>query len=143
MEFRFSIFTVMVLHPVMWQKHSTRLLHQAKAEKEYFQPQKNRDLFSSVIVHTFQNGYSGTVVDLRICLGKWNLPVETLSIPIQLFHGKMDKTVPVEFAENISRHLKNCMIRYFPEDTHLSLLPCHANEILSEIAGVRVSGTVS
>lgn len=104
-----------------------------EAEKQYFQTQKNRDLFSSVILHTFQNGYSGAVTDMRICLGKWNLPVEKLSIPIQLYHGKMDKTVPVEFAENMSRYLNNCNARYYPKETHLSLLPSHANEILSAI----------
>ncbi|WP_201362682.1 hypothetical protein [Dictyobacter formicarum] len=52
---------------------------------------------------------------------------------LYLWHGELDKDVPVAAGRAIARQLEQCNATYYPHDGHLSLLVNHGEEIVTAL----------
>lgn len=81
----------------------------------------------------FRQGSEGPAWDLGL-IGKWGFGLEELDgARVTLWHGKKDINTPFLMAEKASKVLKNCELKVFEDETHLSLPYNHMEEIIGSM----------
>lgn len=85
-------------------------------------------------LHAAAQGLDGAIHDMKICSGHWNINWGKVTGKINLWHGGMDKSAPYIMTDKFGKYLKTAQVKYFKEETHMSLLNNHSNEILRSLA---------
>jgi len=83
-------------------------------------------------VEAFQQGTKGLVHDFTLNSKSWGfnldeIPAET---KVMVFHGEMDRNVPVSMVKVVSGQIKNCEARIYPDEGHLSVFINKLEEIV-------------
>ncbi len=80
----------------------------------------------------------GAACDVRIYVKNWDFRPGNIQMPVTMFHGRLDRNVPVALAEKIAQ--SNPLFRLFilEKDAHLSLLDSHIHPIISALKGEEV-----
>lgn len=82
----------------------------------------------------WRSSAEGVMVDAEIYAKPWGFPLEDISVPIHLWHGKKDRTFSFRFAEQIAARLPNCEFHLVDGAGHYSLPIRHIHEILADLA---------
>ena len=74
-------------------------------------------------------------VDEEILMSKpWQFNLaEIMAANIFLWHGGLDRNVPISMAKAAAERIPGCQASFFPEEGHLSLLYNHGDEIISAL----------
>jgi pimeloyl-ACP methyl ester carboxylesterase len=74
-------------------------------------------------------------VDEEILMSKpWQFNLtEIKAANLFLWHGGLDRNVPISMAKAVSERIPGCRASFFPEEGHLSLLYNHGEEIISTL----------
>ena len=62
----------------------------------------------------------------------WGFPLEEIRIPVSIWHGDADSSIPLSMAEQIANAIPNCKLRIIPKEGHFLLFK-YWEEILSNI----------
>ena len=68
----------------------------------------------------FQNGGEGWVEDDLITVRPWGFAPEDVRGEVWLWHGELDRLVPIAHARYLARRLPRCRALFLPGDGHLS-----------------------
>jgi pimeloyl-ACP methyl ester carboxylesterase len=68
-----------------------------------------------------------------ISLEPFPVPLETISVDVFLWHGKLDVLAPCAHAEGLASRLPSCQVTIWPDEGHIGIAR-HWDEILSELA---------
>jgi pimeloyl-ACP methyl ester carboxylesterase len=80
-------------------------------------------------------GFDGYAQDeLILTTVSWGFRVDEIRVPVYLWHGELDRLVPVESARYVARTIPNCSTRFLPDEGHMLTLR-HADEILRTLVG--------
>lgn len=83
-------------------------------------------------VEAYRPGPAATAWETRLVLQPWGFDLASIRVPVHLWHGEMDKTVPVSLARYLARVLPNCTATYLPDEGHF-LWYKHWEEILRKL----------
>ena len=87
-------------------------------------------------------GAWGYVQDVRVLARPWNLALEDIKVPVQLWHGDLDTVIPLHHGQYLASVIPNATLRLCPGEGHM-LLWNHLAEILLAAGGVGPSNARS
>jgi pimeloyl-ACP methyl ester carboxylesterase len=80
----------------------------------------------------FRMGTRGVAWDYFLLMHSWGFHLEDISIPIQLWHGEADVTVPPSMGRYLSATIPNCQANFVSGEGHLMCMN-HMQEILNDL----------
>ncbi|MDX9710541.1 MAG: alpha/beta hydrolase [Trichloromonas sp.] len=107
-------------------------------------PPQDRALFRdadilSAMVQSLRQALSqrgrGVSADLAIYHEAWDFPLSELDLPVRLWHGTADRTVPRVLVDYLAASLPQCRLRLIPGEGHFSLPLRNMEEILADHRG--------
>jgi pimeloyl-ACP methyl ester carboxylesterase len=78
-----------------------------------------------------RQGYRHAVDEIAILGRLWGFDLDAIDIPVGIWHGGLDRTVPVGSAEYMSETIPDARLTVHDSVGHLSLPVNHAEEILT------------
>jgi len=79
-----------------------------------------------------RQGVRGFAWEAVIFAHPWGFPLEEIRIPVNIWHGDADSSIPLSMAEQIANAIPNCKLRIIPKEGHFLLFK-YWEEILSNI----------
>ncbi|MBK1786016.1 alpha/beta hydrolase [Prauserella sp. ASG 168] len=71
--------------------------------------------------HALEAGDEGWFADLRALGGDWGFDLADVVAPVELWHGELDRMVPIAHGEWLSRNLTDVRAHLEPDHGHISL----------------------
>jgi pimeloyl-ACP methyl ester carboxylesterase len=84
--------------------------------------------------HGLAAGYAGWSDDLHALTGPWGFDPSTITAPVELWHGAMDRVVPLAHAKWPARHLPDVRFHVGDREGHLSIAVGSLGEKLDQLA---------
>lgn len=81
----------------------------------------------------WRSSAAGVMADAEIYAEPWGFPLEEVGVPVQLWHGKKDRTFSFHLAEEIAARLPKCELHVVEGVGHYSLPIRHIHEILTDL----------
>ncbi len=75
----------------------------------------------------------GLMIDAEIYAQPWGFPLEEVRVPVQLWHGKKDRSFHWELARSLGKRLPDCREQIVEGEGHYSLPIRHMHEILDDL----------
>jgi pimeloyl-ACP methyl ester carboxylesterase len=106
-----------------------------------FLPERDRDVlahpgaaaaFAAMITEAFRPGTSGICREAAVYSRPWDFDPGEIPVPVHLWHGELDRNVPVSVCRFLGDSLPGCRLHILPEEAHLSLPYYHIREILED-----------
>ena len=86
-------------------------------------------------------GVFGWLDDDTALFSPWGFDLETIKVPVTLWHGEEDRFIPLSHGEWLATHLPNVKARIRPRDGHLSLLISSYGDVLDDLLGADGHGS--
>jgi pimeloyl-ACP methyl ester carboxylesterase len=64
---------------------------------------------------------------------EWDFDLDEIQIPILLFHGGLDKNMPLARVQQTANQLHDAQLVTYPEDGHISTFTNHSDEIVKAL----------
>ncbi len=96
------------------------------------QPQVRRVLLESYC-EAFRQGPQGVERDLQLYVRPWGFRLEDITMPVYLWHGERDNTVPVRMGRHYAKTIPDCRAEFYPEEGHFSMPIYHMENILGRL----------
>jgi len=93
-----------------------------------------RDGFTACFVEACRQGPAGAALDVRLIAQPWGIDLSAMRLPTFLWHGELDRNVPVVAGRFLASAIPNCRATFYPQEAHLSLPLNHQEEILRALA---------
>ncbi len=100
-------------------------------EGKIFEDSSFMNVYLESIKHANKQGTEAIAADFQICFADWGFGLSEIKNKVHIWHGEKDTSAPVLLAKRNEQLLANCSAVYFPDDTHMSVLHRHIDEILS------------
>ena len=81
----------------------------------------------------WRSSAAGVMADAEIYAEPWGFPLEDVRVPVQLWHGKKDRTFSFQLAEEIAARLPHSELHLVEGVGHYSLPIRHIHEILTNL----------
>lgn len=96
---------------------------------------KSRCVKANIIaksIEAFRQGCKGLVTDFKLFSEDWgfklcDIPYEN---KVSIFHGELDKNVPISSVRSLSEDISHCITKFYPDEGHLSVLTNKFEEIM-------------
>lgn len=99
-------------------------------DRVLFQRPEIRDGFTACFVEACRHGTSGPALDVKLIAQPWGIDLSAMQVPTFLWHGELDRNVPVVAGRHLASAIPNCRATFYPQDAHLSVPFNHQEEIL-------------
>jgi pimeloyl-ACP methyl ester carboxylesterase len=81
----------------------------------------------------YRQGGRGMYTEALVLARRWGFSLQEIRVPVHIWHGERDDTVPVAMARYLARSIQGSQATYYPDDGH-HLLYRRWPEILAAIA---------
>jgi pimeloyl-ACP methyl ester carboxylesterase len=113
-----------------WVPQDRNALHQAGIS----------DLMAASVAGAFHQGAKGAAYEGTLLGRPWGFDTADITLPtIQLWHGELDKQIPVSTARAVANTLPNCQATFYPDEGHISTIVNHAEEIVRSLTTDRLA----
>lgn len=112
------IFRALVLHwpqAMLWGMH----YKMGACDRPIFADPSVKEFFRDDFAEAVTQGVQGIAHDLYLLTKPWGFPLESIQIPIHLWHGESDRAVPPAMAKMLEDRLPQSKANYIPEAGHL------------------------
>jgi len=92
-----------------------------------------RDVIEHSIGEAFRQGSAGPLQELGPITSAWGFDPAQIRVPVQLWHGERDRTVPATMGRHHVRLIPGCSARFLPNEGHFSLIVHHMRDITSAL----------
>lgn len=92
-----------------------------------------REAFAASMRQAFEHGWRGFYDDDRAFLKEWGFDPTTISVPVAVWFGAHDRSVPRTHGEWLVKNLPTASEHYFPDDGHVSLFVGRLDELSAAI----------
>ena len=89
-----------------------------------------RDGFTACFVEACRQGTRGPALDVKLIAQPWGIELSAMRVPTFLWHGELDRNVPIGSGRYLASAIPNCRATFYPQDAHLSVPFNHQEEIL-------------
>ncbi len=93
-----------------------------------------RGLLLASIREALRQGTRAVARDLELYAAPWGFEPAAIALPVHLWHGELDATVPVVMGRRLAAAIPGCQARFLPAEGHFSLPIGHMEEILGALA---------
>lgn len=101
-------------------------------DREILGREEFRQAFSGSLAEAFRQGGRGVAQDYTLQARAWNVPLDQIQVPIQIWHGEDDRLVSPQASRIIAEALPRSITHFVPEAGHL-MIADHASEILQSV----------
>jgi pimeloyl-ACP methyl ester carboxylesterase len=74
------------------------------------------------IAEAFRAGGQGAVRDIVLLANPWGFGLHEIRVPVQLWHGEQDATVPVPIGQALAAALPHCQAHFVPDAGHFLIM---------------------
>ena len=103
-----------------------------KADFETFKKNDRIALSKKGVDETFRD-LKGVAMDVRLPIRPLGFNLNDVKFPVTFFHGKEDKTVPIEVVEWMVPRIPNARLVTYPKDGHISVICEHFDKIAAAL----------
>jgi pimeloyl-ACP methyl ester carboxylesterase len=93
-----------------------------------------RDGFMACFEEACRQGPAGPVEDMGLLARPWGFDLAAVKVPVLLWHGELDRNVPIAAGRYLASAFPNCRATFFAKDAHLSVPLNHQEEIFGALA---------
>jgi pimeloyl-ACP methyl ester carboxylesterase len=107
-----------------------------EADRTAISDPKVRDTLTASLVESLRQGIKGAAYDGTLVGGRnWGFEFEEITFPeISLWHGELDKSIPITQARKVAESIAHCKAHYYPNEGHISTIVNHQEEIASALS---------
>jgi pimeloyl-ACP methyl ester carboxylesterase len=96
------------------------------------QPERVDALMAST-TEALRPGLRGAALDMRLIERRYDFDCAKIRMPVQIFHGALDRNVPLALVQAYAKKLPAAQLTIFPQEGHLSTLCGHFEEIAAAL----------
>jgi pimeloyl-ACP methyl ester carboxylesterase len=97
-------------------------------------------LFVDDFLEAFRQGWVWVAEELALLTRPWGFRLEEIRVPVRLFVGGLDRTVPAAAMRHVAAAIPGCALTCYEDEGHFSLLANRLDEILAELqAAIRAA----
>ena len=105
----------------------------AEPDRRSFLQPGIKELMAASLVEALRPGARGAAYDGTLLGGSWGFNLEEITFPICLWHGELDKNIPVESVRVIAERIPHLKATYYPNESHISLIVNRGKEITATL----------
>jgi pimeloyl-ACP methyl ester carboxylesterase len=87
-------------------------------DQEIYQRPNMRTMERKVLREVFRQGHRGPAHELVLFSQRWDFRVEDIRVPVLLWHGDADRTVPISMGRYMASAIPDCTATYYPGQGH-------------------------
>lgn len=87
-------------------------------ERAFFRDDGLRSLFLQSILDGSAQGHRGPGHELRLVTRGWGVDPASLRVPVDIWHGQRDSTVPAAMSEHLASVIPGARLRLIPNEGH-------------------------
>ncbi|MBF0452682.1 MAG: alpha/beta hydrolase [Candidatus Magnetomorum sp.] len=95
------------------------------------------ETFNTIMIKAAQEslrtGSAGLSQDLIIYGNEWGFDLSDIHIPVNVWHGEMDTTLPVCFGKQFEEKIPDCTATYYSNEGHISIVPNHFSDFIETL----------
>lgn len=135
-----SVFSKMKRHPDSIDSDLEKIwLQLPETDQKVLQDPVFSNGITNITKDAIQQTVRGWVDEELLMTRSWQFKLEDIkSNNVFLWHGELDRNVPVSMAKAVAKSIPQCQAKFYSEEGHLSVIYNHGAEIISEL--VRNSG---
>jgi pimeloyl-ACP methyl ester carboxylesterase len=97
---------------------------------------------SGYVSEPFRQGGVGLETDLHLVANPWGIPLQTIRVPVYLWHGENDVHSPAAGAKALATAIPTCEAHFFPEKDHFFHRDIEINQRIEDrIRSITVANT--
>ena len=104
-------------------------------DREIFAQARVQQTLLGTVRESMRHGARGAQWDTALMLGQWDFDPQAISIPVHLWYGEADHSTSPAMGRYLAEQIPNSIVRFYPQEGHLSLLARHTEEILCTLTG--------
>lgn len=112
---------------------SARSLAAPAADRKILSDPTTTAILNRTIADAMRDGANGARRDLYLYTHDWGIPFRAIDIPIRIWHGQADGTVPIDHARWYAGQLPNASLTELPGEGHYSVPFRYSEQILREL----------
>ncbi|MGM0929409.1 MAG: alpha/beta fold hydrolase [Actinomycetota bacterium] len=89
--------------------------------------------FAAFLADAMRHGTAGVRDDMRLAASPWGFTVEDAGVPAYIWHGAVDRNVPVATAHWLSGRLPSAELQLVEDGGHISVLDSSAGTVLQQL----------
>jgi pimeloyl-ACP methyl ester carboxylesterase len=86
----------------------------------------------ALFTKAFTHGAHGVVADYAALAQPWGVTIETIGVPLEIFHGDDDPMVPLRHSEELAKRAPGAHLVVWPREGHLGTIT-HVGEVLDAL----------
>ena len=103
----------------------------ACADKSLLQDAYYRNAFIRAYLESMRQGPYGNVNDALLLTSCWNIPFNEITLPVSIWHGACDTTIPAAVAHQLALHIPNSELNIIAGEGHLALFRTCGHDVLN------------
>ncbi|MEX1295838.1 MAG: alpha/beta hydrolase [Candidatus Limnocylindrales bacterium] len=117
--------------PAAFERAIVDSMHGADREAlEALGPEGRRRFITAPMVEALANGTKGAVEDLRTLRAPWGFGVQSIELPVHLWHGEADDATPKQMGGWLAAMIPGAEAHFLPGEGHVSTILRYADEAL-------------
>jgi pimeloyl-ACP methyl ester carboxylesterase len=105
------------------------------ADTEVLALPRFREALNQCMGEAFRQGARGPAHDLTLEARPWGVPLERVEVPIEIWHGVVDRVVSPEQSRILARTVPHVTEHLVPCEGHFSLFAHHARDVMQSLLG--------
>ncbi|MFP4314833.1 MAG: alpha/beta fold hydrolase [Desulfovibrionales bacterium] len=105
----------------------------APANKAVLTDPEIRTVLAASLGESIRQGAQGIATDLCLYVQEWGFDLQDIRIPVIIWQGRRDVTVPEEMGRQLQRTIPKSSAYFLPEEGHFSVPLARMDRILSRI----------
>jgi pimeloyl-ACP methyl ester carboxylesterase len=93
------------------------------------------DALMAATKEAIRPGLRGAALDMRLIEHRYDFDCSTIRMPVKIFHGALDRNVPLALVQAYVRKLPSAQLTVFPQEGHLSTLCARFADIAAALRG--------
>jgi pimeloyl-ACP methyl ester carboxylesterase len=102
-------------------------------DRAFLADAEHRRLFLASFLEAFKSGAQGVVADQVLVTRPWLFELAGVRVPVALWHGAEDRTVPVEVARRIATELAQATLAVVGGEGHITTFVVHADDYFGAV----------
>jgi pimeloyl-ACP methyl ester carboxylesterase len=96
-----------------------------------------RPIWAAALAEAFRPGARGMRYDSALVETQpWGFELGEIALSrLFLWHGELDRDVPVAMGRHLAANIRSCVARFLPDEGHLSVVVNHREEIVAALSG--------
>ena len=78
--------------------------------------------FCETTIEAMCRGVKGVAYDMRLYTREWDFGLDEIQIPLIMFHGEQDTSVPISSVKKAVANLPTAKLTIYPEEGHISVI---------------------